>query len=88
MPFGIGPLELVLILAIVLLIFGARRLPEMGRSLGSGMREFKKGVTGEKDAKEPNSPEAIAAPAAAPTAPAQPVVAPTASSSDEGQRLL
>lgn len=48
MPFGIGPLELVILLVIVLLIFGAKRLPEMGRSLGSGMREFKKGVSGEK----------------------------------------
>lgn len=42
--FGIGPLELVLVLMIILLIFGARRLPEMGRSLGSGMREFKEGI--------------------------------------------
>lgn len=48
MPFGIGPLELVIILVIVLLIFGGKKLPEMGRSLGSGMREFKKGVSGEK----------------------------------------
>ena len=43
--FGIGPLELVLVLAIVLIVFGAKRLPEMGRSLGSGMREFKEGIT-------------------------------------------
>ena len=42
---GIGPLELVLLLAIVLIVFGAKRLPEMGRSLGSGMREFKEGIT-------------------------------------------
>jgi sec-independent protein translocase protein TatA len=43
--FGIGPLELLLVLAIVLVVFGAKRLPEMGRSLGSGMREFKEGIT-------------------------------------------
>jgi TatA/E family protein of Tat protein translocase len=49
MPFGLGPIELVIILALVLLIFGAKRLPEMGKSLGAGMREFKKGVTGDKD---------------------------------------
>ncbi len=48
MPFGIGPLELIIILAIILLIFGAKKLPEVGRSLGSGMREFKKGVSGDK----------------------------------------
>ena len=46
MPFGIGPLELILVLAIVLLIFGPKRLPGLGRSLGSGMREFKDAITG------------------------------------------
>lgn len=46
MPFGIGPLELVIILVIVLLIAGPKRLPQMGRSLGSSMREFKNGITG------------------------------------------
>jgi sec-independent protein translocase protein TatA len=50
MPFGIGPLELVIVLLIVLLVFGSKRLPELGRSMGSGMREFKDSVTG--DAKE------------------------------------
>ena len=45
MPLGIGPWELLIILFIVLLLFGARRVPEMGRSLGSGLREFKEGVT-------------------------------------------
>jgi sec-independent protein translocase protein TatA len=43
---NIGPLELVLILLVVLLLFGAKRLPELGRSLGSGMKEFKDSVTG------------------------------------------
>lgn len=37
----LSPLHLALVLLIVLLVFGARRLPELGRSLGSGMREFK-----------------------------------------------
>lgn len=46
MPFGIGPLEIVIVLVIVLLIFGPKRLPDLGRSLGSGMREFKDSVTG------------------------------------------
>jgi len=43
---NIGPLELVVILVIVLRLFGAKRLPELGRSLGSGMKEFKDSVTG------------------------------------------
>ena len=42
----IGPWELLIILFFVLLLFGARRLPEMGRSLGTGMRGFKEGITG------------------------------------------
>jgi sec-independent protein translocase protein TatA len=43
---NIGPLELVIVLIIVLVIFGPKRLPGLGRSLGSGMREFKDSVTG------------------------------------------
>jgi sec-independent protein translocase protein TatA len=46
MPLGIGPLEIIIVLVIVLLIFGPKRLPDLGRSLGSGMREFKNSVTG------------------------------------------
>ena len=41
-----GPLEIVIILVIVLIIFGPKRLPDLGRSLGHGMREFKDSVTG------------------------------------------
>ena len=41
-----GPLEIVVVLVIVLLIFGPKRLPDLGRSLGRGMREFKDSVTG------------------------------------------
>jgi sec-independent protein translocase protein TatA len=43
-----GPTELIIVLVIVLLIFGPKRLPGLGRSLGSGMREFKDSVTGGK----------------------------------------
>jgi sec-independent protein translocase protein TatA len=45
MPLGIGPLELAIVLVIVLVIFGPKRLPGLGRSLGSGMREFKDSIT-------------------------------------------
>ena len=46
-PFGLT--ELLIILAIILLVFGARRLPEIGASLGRGIRTFKSAVTGEED---------------------------------------
>jgi len=42
-----NPLHIAFLVVILLLLFGAKRLPEIGRSLGSGMREFKQGVTGE-----------------------------------------
>jgi sec-independent protein translocase protein TatA len=43
---NIGPLELAIVLLIVLVIFGPKRLPGLGRQLGSGMREFKDAITG------------------------------------------
>jgi sec-independent protein translocase protein TatA len=50
-----GPLEIVILLVIVLLIFGPKRLPDLGRSLGRGMREFKDSVTG-KDSDDDEPP--------------------------------
>jgi sec-independent protein translocase protein TatA len=49
-----GPWELLILVLIVLLVFGPKRLPEIGRGLGKGMREFKDSVTGkqEKEAKQ------------------------------------
>jgi sec-independent protein translocase protein TatA len=49
MPGWIGFPELLILLVVVLLVFGPKRLPEMGRSLGKGMREFKDSVTGKDD---------------------------------------
>ena len=46
---SIGPMELGIVLVIALLILGPKRLPEMGKSLGSGMRSFKDAVTGGGD---------------------------------------
>jgi sec-independent protein translocase protein TatA len=54
---NIGPLEIVLVLIIVLVVFGPRRLPEMGRSLGRGMREFKNSITGNDEDDEPREIE-------------------------------
>lgn len=72
-----NPLHIAFLVVILLLIFGAKRLPEIGRSLGSGMREFKQTVTGE------STSEHTALPAAQPQPPAQaqtaqPVAAPAA----------
>ena len=46
---NIGPTELIIVLAIVLLLFGSTRLPKLARSLGQASKEFKKGVDGEDD---------------------------------------
>ena len=56
-----SPTHIILLLLIALLLFGAKRLPEIGRSLGSGMREFKDSVTGH------DSPEPAQLPPAAET---------------------
>jgi sec-independent protein translocase protein TatA len=47
--FGLGYQELLIILVIVLILFGAQRLPDLARSLGSSVKEFKKGVAEVKD---------------------------------------
>jgi sec-independent protein translocase protein TatA len=63
---NIGPMEIVGLLLLALLLFGAKRLPEIGRSLGSGMREFKDSVTGKHDDDSDTQPSL-------PVAPAEPV---------------
>jgi sec-independent protein translocase protein TatA len=74
-----NPLHLLIIAVIIVLLFGAKRLPELGRSLGTGMREFKSSVTGEnEDDSKPAVVEASATPAEAPVAPAPPTAAPVA----------
>ena len=65
MPGWIGLPELIVLLVVLLLIFGPKRLPEMGRSLGKGMREFKDSITGKDD--EPDEQHSL------PVAPAEPV---------------
>ncbi|MBN1528660.1 MAG: twin-arginine translocase TatA/TatE family subunit [Thermoleophilaceae bacterium] len=46
---GVGPMELIVVLVIALVIFGPKRLPDLGRSLGGGMREFKSSISGGED---------------------------------------
>jgi sec-independent protein translocase protein TatA len=55
---GIGPMELIVVLVIALLIFGPKKLPDLGRSIGSGMREFKNSVTGGGDEERDELPAA------------------------------
>ncbi|MDX6655727.1 MAG: sec-independent protein translocase protein TatA [Solirubrobacteraceae bacterium] len=43
---NVGPMELVLVLAVALIVLGPKKLPEVGRSLGKGMREFKDSLSG------------------------------------------
>jgi sec-independent protein translocase protein TatA len=57
---NIGPLELIIVLVIVLVIFGPKRLPGLGKSLGTGMREFKDSVTGKDKDEERQQLEADA----------------------------
>src|SRR5262249_5057409 len=81
-----NPLHIVFLVVILLLVFGARRLPEIGRSLGSGMREFKQSVTGESHSQQAALPAgqqpqqmqqaAAPAPVAQPAAAQAPVAAP------------
>ncbi len=63
-----NPLHIAFLVVILLLVFGAKRLPEMGRSIGTGMREFKSSVTGETPSQSQ--------PTLAASAPQQPVQTP------------
>ena len=62
---GIGVPELLIVLAILLLIFGPKRLPTLGRQLGGGMREFKDSITGKTSAEDDEDDETAAPPAPA-----------------------
>jgi sec-independent protein translocase protein TatA len=62
---SIGPMEMAIVLAIALIIFGPKRLPDLGRQLGGGLREFKESITGADrearltaDAADPKAPRA------------------------------
>jgi sec-independent protein translocase protein TatA len=50
---NVGPLEIAVVLIIVLIIFGPKRLPELGQSMGRGIREFKNSLSGDKDKDDP-----------------------------------
>jgi sec-independent protein translocase protein TatA len=59
---SIGPTELIIVLVIVLLIFGPKRLPGLGKQLGSGMREFKESISGkDRDDDAPHTTDTASA---------------------------
>ena len=64
---NIGPLELAILLLIVLIIFGPKRLPGLGRQLGSGMREFKDSITGKDKDDDEDDSDAFGTPAQRPS---------------------
>jgi|ERR687892_744168 sec-independent protein translocase protein TatA len=64
-PFGLGPMELVVILLVLVMLFGATRLADLGGSLGKGIREFRKNVKDDGDEEGQDSGMAPEAPAAA-----------------------
>jgi sec-independent protein translocase protein TatA len=70
MPGWVSPWELFILLAFILLLFGPKRLPEMGRSLGKGMREFKDSITGKDEPDDtPELPPAVPVDEPVPTVP-------------------
>jgi sec-independent protein translocase protein TatA len=73
-----NPLHIAILVVILLLVFGARRLPEIGRSLGSGMREFKDSISGEpkQQTLAPAAQQPIAQPQQPVAQPAPPATAP------------
>ncbi len=59
MPLGIGLPEMLIVLVIALVVFGPKRLPDLGKSLGSGMREFKDSITGSSKDDDDDAPAKI-----------------------------
>ena len=53
---NVGPMELIVILAIALIVLGPKKLPEVGKSLGKGMREFKESLSGESEREDDERP--------------------------------
>jgi sec-independent protein translocase protein TatA len=67
MPLGLeNPLHILVLLVVLLLVFGAKRLPEMGRGLGRGLHEFKLSVTGQETEPVPPRDSPVGTPATTP----------------------
>jgi len=57
LPLGIGPMELIIILVIVLILFGPKRLPALGKSLGKTVKAIREGAEGEDEDEEEDAPK-------------------------------
>ena len=83
---NVGPIEIIVVILILIVIFGPKRIPELGRSVGQGMRNFKQSVTGRDRDAEPRGLEREPPRGSAPTEPtpvdAEPVRASAAASGD------
>ena len=55
--FGLGPGEIILLLLVILVVFGAGRLPQIGSSLGKGLKNFRKGLKGEDEDQDEEKPK-------------------------------
>ena len=81
---NVGPMEIIVVLIIALIVFGPKKLPELGKSLGKGINEFKGSITASHDA-PPAEPAAVAAPA--PVAAAAPAPTPVAAKPVTAHRI-
>ena len=81
MPFGLGPTEVIIVLILALVVFGPKKLPEMARSVGKGIREFKSSVSMDDDDRpeHASTPSTGHAPTPAPSLPPAATPSPQAS---------
>jgi sec-independent protein translocase protein TatA len=83
----VGPTELLIVLAVVLLLFGSKKLPELARGMGQASKEFRKGLHLGDDGDETTSSADAAKATPAPTPTPAPAPAPLASTGDDGAAL-
>ena len=84
---NIGAPELIILLIVLLLVFGPKRLPEMGRSVGRGIREFKESVSGNEPPDEPKATPPAPALEPKATPPETPAAADTTASKSDTERV-
>jgi sec-independent protein translocase protein TatA len=88
MGFGLGPGEMVLIFAVLLLLFGAKRLPELAQGMGKGIRDFKRALNGVDENSIQANQQQNYLQNAPPPAPQQPVEQPAATATEGEPRRL
>jgi sec-independent protein translocase protein TatA len=88
---NVGPLELAIVLIIALVVFGPKRLPELGKSVGRGIREFKGTISGENDDDDEPKPQAkieTAQPPSPPSESAEPAKADESAEADKADETV